>query len=344
MVNSDPDLPKYTKVTSTSDLTAGAKYLIVFEGLANDPDDGDPMVFKAILNTDGTQFAKATTSAQPVTIANGTIASDALGDYQFTLSTGYYLKADKADKYIYPGTSGSSSVMLAESTASHALTITFNNGIAEIKNGSRYLVWSISSHYFSSNSDISGQYSTGICLYKLEGSGGSTQEEPATSTYTLIEGSANLVTGTYVIADKTDTYLFNASGTNNGGYGTIGTTTGISKSETTITLTDDIAGAYEFVFTVSGENLTIKQVGGTHAGQYMFASASVTSTYIGFQATEKNFKINQQEGDLVYFSTQKNSNDYSEYLYKKAADSFFKLGGSGAPGGSDAGVYLYKKN
>lgn len=347
VVNSDPDLPKYTKVTSTSDLTAGAKYLIVFEGLANDPDDGDPMVFKAILNTDGTQFAKATTSAQPVTIANGTIASDALGDYQFTLSTGYYLKADKADKYIYPGTSGSSSVMLAESTASHALTITFNNGIAEIKNGSRYLVWSISSHYFSSNSEISGQYSTGICLYKLEGSGGSTPEPPTPSTnptYTLIEGDANLETGTYVIAEKTNTYLFNASGNNNGGYSTIGTTTGVTISGSTITLTSDIAKAHEFVITRTEDNLTIKQVGGTHEGQYMFATASVSNTYIGFQASAATFVLNKQTNtNLIYFKTTKGDSD-SEYLYKKSTDSFFKLGGSGAPGGSDAGVLLYKKN
>ena len=347
VVNSDPDLPKYTKVTSTDGLIAGAKYLLVFEGLEGDTDgDGDPMVFKAILNNDETQFAKATTSAQPVTIVNSTIASDALGDYQFTLSTGYYLKADKADKYIYPGTSGSSSVMLAESTASHALTITFNNGIAEIKNGSRYLVWSISSHYFSSNSEISGQYSTGICLYKLEGSGGTNPEPPApsTSTYTLVEGDANLVTGTYVIAEKTNTYLFNASGTNNGGYSTIGTTTGVTKSGDTITLTSDVAGAHEFVITRTDNNLTIKQVGGTHAGQYMFATASTANTYIGFQADAVDFVLNPQEStNLIYFRTTKGTST-TEYLYKKAADSFFKLGGSGAPGGSDAGVFLYKKN
>lgn len=169
----------------------------------------------------------------------------------------------------------------------------------------------------------------------------------APPTYTLISGSAELVSGTYLIVEKTDTYLFNASGNNNGGYSTIANTTGISKSGTTITLTDNIAAEYEFVFTVDGDYLTIKQVGGSHAGQYMFASTSVSNTYIGFQATEKNFKINSQEGNLVYFGTQKSSNDYSEYLYKKAIDSFFKLGGSGSPTASDpkdAGVFLYKKN
>ena len=192
----------------------------------------------------------------------------------------------------------------------------------------------------TASAPATADYQAGEASYTL------TVTNVAPPTYTRIAGSAELVSGTYIIVEKTDTYLFNASGTNNGGYSAIANTTGISKSGTTITLTDDIAAAYEFVFTVSGDNLTIKQVGGTHAGQYMFASASVNSTYIGFQATEKNFMINQQEGDLVYFSTQKSSNDYSEYLYKKAADSYFKLGGSGAPKSTntDAGVYLYKKN
>ena len=75
----------------------------------------------------------------------------------------------------------------------------------------------------------------------------------------------------------------------------------------------------------------------------MFATASVNDTYIDFQTAENNFTINSQTGtDLVYFCTTKSSSN-TEYLYKKAADSFFKLGGSGAPGGGDAGIYLYKK-
>ncbi|MBR3074719.1 MAG: Ig-like domain-containing protein [Bacteroidales bacterium] len=107
-----------------------------------------------------------------VTLPSGVIESSDVADYEFTLEAGYYLKADRAAKYIYPGASGSSGVLLAESPASHALAITFNNGIAQISNGSgynvRYIVWSTSSHYFSSNADVSGSYSTGICLYKLD--------------------------------------------------------------------------------------------------------------------------------------------------------------------------------
>ena len=173
IVNSNPNVTRYQKVTSTADLEVGAKYLLVFEGLAGDTDgDGDPKVFNPVLNSDGTQFAKAGSSALGVTISNSTIESSDYDAYQFTLETGYYLKADNVNKYIYPGSTSSgyssSSVMFAESPASHALTIAINDGIAEIANGGRYLVWSISNHYFSCNTDVSGQYSTGICLYKLD--------------------------------------------------------------------------------------------------------------------------------------------------------------------------------
>jgi hypothetical protein len=166
-----PAVTSYTKVTSTAELEVGTQYLLVFEGLEGDTDgDGDPKVFNPVLNDDGTQFAKATTSALDVTISNGVIESSDFDDCQFTLEAGYYLKADKANKYIYPHQqSNTGGVMGAEATATSKLEISFTNaGIVEIKYDSRYLVWSTSSHYFSANSDVSGQYSTGICLYKLD--------------------------------------------------------------------------------------------------------------------------------------------------------------------------------
>lgn len=169
IVNSNPNVATYNKVTSADDLEVGAKYLIVFEGLSGDTDgDGDPKVFNPVLNDAGTQFAKATSSAVDVTLSSGVIESSDVADYEFTLEAGYYLKADKAAKYLYPGTSGGSSVLLAESSASHALAITFDSGIAQILCNERYVVWSTYSHYFSSNADVSGSYSTGICLYKLD--------------------------------------------------------------------------------------------------------------------------------------------------------------------------------
>lgn len=567
----------YIKVTSASDLEVGAKYLLVYEG-GGSGDDANPMVFKPILDTE-TTFVKGETNKVAVEISANTITSNEYEECHFTLETGYYLKSDARGRYIYSATTSGSGSISAEATASHPLTISIDNGIADIRNASAYcLVWSTSNHYFSSQSQPSTNYSKGICLYKLDdgrqpqtlsfspatatfdlyapssfvkptlstaigtvtysssdatiaevdnsgnitgkkkgvvtitataagdsqykpgsasykltvtdttpvemvtyylassieagkeylivsngkallnndgsagasdvtvsgetitiakdvallwkaeadetffnfvnngqylrrntsntgnigigeksgtarnnrwsynstnqqlsvngsssstkyylgysssawsigssgnvslyttdpGSnpGGGDDPEPTTFTYTKISGVDDLVTGTYLIVDKTDTYLFNASGSNNGGYSNLGSTTGISKDGSTITLTETLATASEFVFTRSGDNLTIKQVGGTHAGQYMFASSSTSNTFIGFQASENNFTINVQTGTaLIYFCTTKGSSN-AEYLYKKSADSYFKLGGSGAPGGSDAGVYLYKK-
>lgn len=211
-----------------------------------------------------------------------------------------------------------------------------------------YLYKKAADSYFKlGQSGAPGGSDAGVLLYKLNGSG-TTPEPPTPSTnptYTLIEGSANLVTGTYVIADKTDAYLFNASGTNNGGYSTIGTTTGVTRSGSTITLASDVAGAHEFEITRTGTTLTIKQVGGTHAGQYMFATASTTNTYIGFQSTAKNFTLNPQENtNYVFFYTDKSTDSPTEYLYKKSSDSYFKLGKSGTPSDSNGGLLLYKKN
>lgn len=341
VVNSDPDLPKYTKVTSTDGLIAGAKYLLVFEGLEGDTDgDGDPMVFKAILNSDETQFAKATTSAQPVTIANSTIASDALGDYQFTLSTGYYLKADKADKYIYPGTSGSSSVMLAESTASHALTITFNNGIAEIKNGSRYLVWSISSHYFSSNSEISGQYSTGICLYKLEGSGGTTPEPPTPSTPTYTQVSEITSGATYLIV-AADANNYNGNGQKRAFKGdTSGNV--VEVDGTSGTITGDYS-ACEFTITAEGDDYSLKGPSGYVTGQsttdpfIQVSSSKVTMSLTDAATLKAAASTDGLVSDAFYFYYLKNSSKECLYLNSNGK---FKMGGSGRK----YGVYLYKKN
>ena len=172
----------YTKVTKVDDLEPDAQYLIVFEGLEGDTDgDGDPKVFHPVLNTDGNTYVKNVSSALDVTIDNSSITIDNssitsadIADCELTLEDGYYFKTGGScnNKYIYPsGTSGNSGTLSAESTASTKLGITFDdNGIAQIKanSGSFYFVWSVSSHYFSSSEAISGQYSTGICLYKLD--------------------------------------------------------------------------------------------------------------------------------------------------------------------------------
>ena len=164
VTNSNATESVYNKVTSVSDLEVGAKYLIVFEGLANDEDDGDPKVFEA--KVDGSELSKD--AGHDVTIENGVITSDLFDEYTFTLEEGYYLKADNVNKYMYPmQKSGSGGAFGAENSATNKLTITFSNGIASIACNSRYVVWSTSSHYFSVNSSTSSTSATGICLYKL---------------------------------------------------------------------------------------------------------------------------------------------------------------------------------
>ena len=170
VVDSSVTTNTYIKVTSTSDLEVGAKYLLVFEGLAGDTDgDGNPKVFKPIL--DGNTFSKATSNALDVEIESGTISSSEFEGSHLTLESGYYLKVDAVNRYLYPtGSSSGGGTLSAEATATNKLTIAFDNGIAQIKvnSESNYLVWSTSSHYFSSNAQVSGDYSTGICLYKLD--------------------------------------------------------------------------------------------------------------------------------------------------------------------------------
>ena len=164
VVDSSVTTNTYIKVTSTSDLETGAQYLLVYEGGSK--------VFKPILeSSSSTTFSKSTDNALSAEISGGTISSNEFENCHLTLESGYYLKADAAGKYLYPDVASSRGVLSAESTASHSLNITIgNNGIASIitKTGTYYLVWSTSSNYFSSNTDIEGSYSTGICLYKLD--------------------------------------------------------------------------------------------------------------------------------------------------------------------------------
>ena len=126
-------------------------------------------MFNPIL--DGNVFKKDGSNALDAEITDNTIVSDSFEESHLTLESGYFLKVDKYGYYLYPNVASSRGVLSAESTASNSLNITIgNNGIASIitKTGTYYLVWSTSSEYFSSNTDVEGSYSTGICLYKLD--------------------------------------------------------------------------------------------------------------------------------------------------------------------------------
>lgn len=161
VVDSSVTTNTYYKVTSTSDLSIGDKYLLVYEG--------GKKVFNPIL--DGNVFKKDGANALDAEITDNTIVSDSFEESHLTLESGYFLKVDKYGNYLYPSADGNRGILSAESTASNALNITIgNNGIASIitKTGTYYLVWSTSSEYFSGNTDVEGSYSTGICLYKLD--------------------------------------------------------------------------------------------------------------------------------------------------------------------------------
>lgn len=161
VIDSNITTKTYNKVTSTADLTVGDKYLLVYEG--------GKKVFNPIL--DGNVFKKDGSNALDAEITDNTIVSDSFEESHLTLESGYFLKVDKYGDYLYPNVASSRGVLSAESTASHALNVSIgSNGVASIiaQSGTYYLVWSTSSNYFSSNTSIEGDYSTGICLYKLD--------------------------------------------------------------------------------------------------------------------------------------------------------------------------------
>jgi uncharacterized protein YjdB len=200
VVDSSVTTNTYIKVTSTSDLSIGDKYLLVYEG--------GKKVFNPIL--DGDVFKKDGANALDAEITDNTIVSDSFEEIHLTLESGYFLKVDKYGNYLYPSAASNRGILSAESTASNALNITIgNNGIASIitKTGTYYLVWSTSNEYFSGNTDVEGSYSTGICLYKLDD--GRLPQTPSFSPAEVnydIAGSDALVKPTLSNAIGTVTY------------------------------------------------------------------------------------------------------------------------------------------
>ena len=144
----------YVKVTSASDLVAGAKYILVYES--------ESKVFKPTLN--GSNFT-TTGNALDVYISDETIVSDDLMDCQMTLEDGYYFYIASVSRYLYPTYNN----MGAEGTksSSHSFSISISNGTATISrtsNNSTYnLRYSTSNSYFQSSSS-----SANVALYKLD--------------------------------------------------------------------------------------------------------------------------------------------------------------------------------
>lgn len=151
--------PKYVKVTSTSDLAEGGKYLIVYEdgSLAF---DGGLETLDAVGNTisvtinDGSIESTAQTDAAAFVISSGTIYSQ----------SGYYI-----------GQTSNANGLAASEENAYANTISFDNdGNANIVSGEAYLRYNSTSNqtrfrYYKSSSYTNQK---AISLYLLEGSGG----------------------------------------------------------------------------------------------------------------------------------------------------------------------------
>ena len=154
IINSDPNVPVYTKVLSNDDIEAGARYLLVNES--------NSKVFKPILN--GSSFTAAAANALDATIEDYTIVSDEFGDCELTLENGYYFFVKSAECYLYP----SSSIGAEESKSdSHKFSISIaSDGVATVSrtsSGSTYrLRWTSQGYFQSSTSSANSQ------LYKLE--------------------------------------------------------------------------------------------------------------------------------------------------------------------------------
>ena len=152
----------YIKVTSTADLEADAKYILVYESAS--------AAFKPILN--GSSFSKSTANVLSVEIVNNTISSSELDNCQITFEEGKYLWIESAGKYLYPGASGDNALGAEDKNTSHIVSVSITNGIANISrtnDASYHLYWSTKNNYFSGvNSTDSSSYPDNLCLYMLD--------------------------------------------------------------------------------------------------------------------------------------------------------------------------------
>ena len=184
----------YVRVTSSSNLVVGAKYLLVYEST--------PSVFKPIL--DGSTFKKHKDNVQSVTISNHSITSSELADCELTLTEGYYLYVASADRYVYPLFDGNQTTTLeAESSPSHNLTVTINSdGTAKITNAASTassFTWSTRSSYFSSTTSATATIN--VCLYKEDdGSNPGGGDDPTPTVKTTYYLASSIEAGkSYVI-------------------------------------------------------------------------------------------------------------------------------------------------
>jgi len=184
----------YKKVTSASQLTVDAQYLLVYEST--------PSVFRPIL--DGSTFKKTSDNVQRVTISNNSITSAELGDCELTLKEGYYLHVASANRYLYPQVESSTTSLQAESSPSHSLTITIqSDGIAKVTNSENTtanLCWSTNSSYFSTT--YSSSAAINVCLYKVDDGSSPGGDDPVPTGTTWYPASGIVAGQQYLIVSN----------------------------------------------------------------------------------------------------------------------------------------------
>ena len=166
---------EYVKVTSSSGMVSGGKYLIVYES--------GPYAFKPIKS--GNTLEASASNVFSVSIEDGRIKStvdvDACQVILEASSNKYYMKAVADNVYFYP----SGSNLTAGTSANTACTITNDAGVVNITAGTNnYFKYSTSSNYFKQSTYNSSRE---LALYLLSEVSSTTQElKYSASSYSFI--------------------------------------------------------------------------------------------------------------------------------------------------------------
>ena len=371
IVNSNPSVTLFTKVTSADEIVAGGTYAILYQsGETN-------KAFKFVLNSAKTQFSTGTDNAVDVTVSGNTVNADELEGCQFILDAqdGTSLKfamlvpkADGTNDYYFRvrGSSGTNFQAHASDNGYRSTFAISSGGVLTIvrteNNTSYNFRYSSSNGYFQASNTSP---SSNLYLYKLDESGTTPDPGPepptpeTTTTYTLISGQSELVTGTYLVVSVNNQNKVLKGGTGDGadrGAVVDANASPMSLSGNTITITGDasVCAVYEYVITRTDNSITLYNSNLGYLKHDRPNGNGNSTTYIGFEdavSTSSTFTVNTNPGannsgeDAVFFSVRYN-NSSDEYLYYNTG-GYFKLGGSGKPdtaSGKYGGVLLYKKN
>ena len=353
IVDSNPSVTLFTKVTSADEIVEGGTYAILYQsGETN-------KAFKFVLNSAKTQFSTGTDNAVDVTVSGNTVNADELEGCQFILDAqdGTSLKfamlvpkADGTNDY-YFRVRGSSRTNFQAHASDSGYRSTFaisSDGVLTIvrteSNTSYNFSYSSSNGYFQAGTSSSSN----LYLYKLDNGTTPVDPEPPTPetpTYSFITPSDFVSGATYLIVSA-DSGNYNKSdkqkafdGTTSGGVVTVADNGG--------TITGDFS-ACEFVITASGSNYTLKigsnYVTGNQNSGSRYIQVSTTSGTMSLASATELSSADSGDGkvaDAFYFYYTKGSGSSAskEVLYLNS-DGNYKIGGSGRK----YGVYLYKKN